>query len=93
MFYLFVSFPPFPDLFLLSLFTQSRGHLYPPWERQEEPSNLRPVYHFKVCNCKAEKACTVKQKHENSVATLNFCFNGNPYANVQVYGGSWEALC
>lgn len=33
----------------VSLFPQSRGHLYPAWERQEEPSNLWPVYHFKVC--------------------------------------------
>lgn len=48
---------PSPDLSILSLFSPSRGHLYPAWERQEEPSHLWPVYHFKVCvSAKVPKA-------------------------------------
>lgn len=56
----------FPSAIFLSHF---RGRLYPPRERQEEPSHLRPVYHFKVCT-------SVKQSI--SWSNIKHCFVFSP---------------
>lgn len=90
---LFVSLLPFPWS-LHPCFCQSRGHLYPAWERQEEPSHLRPVYHFKVCVWAETQKLRWIHKHTHGAKhpTISANSKGNFFLKKDMKSGQFRLV-